>query len=79
MKFNEKVTVDRSKATNKYEYTYDIYGFNVTTDTSLLPAFFPRTLTQEYGSSMAGPATKIYLPQDSKNIVEFHFRRSERS
>lgn len=28
---------------------------------------------------MAGPATKVYLPQESKSFVEFHFRRSERS
>lgn len=65
MNFNEKVTIDRTKSTYKLQYTYDIFGFNVTSDTSLLPDFFPRQTIVENGSSMAGPPTKIYLPQEA--------------
>lgn len=43
MLFNEKITIDRTKSVDKYQFTYDISGFNVTRDTSFLPNFIPRS------------------------------------
>jgi hypothetical protein len=36
----------------------------------------PRTKLIENGSELASPGMKIFLPETSENIVEFHFRRS---
>jgi hypothetical protein len=62
MTFNEKITINRMEGFSKFQFMYDVAGFNVSSDTSLLPSFFPRKLTYENGSSLAGPANKIYLP-----------------
>ena len=41
MNFNEKIKIFKSIPVS-VQYTYDITGFNVTSDTSLLPSFIPR-------------------------------------
>lgn len=41
MSFNEKIKINRSNPI-AYQYTYDVSGFNVSSDTSLLPSFIPR-------------------------------------
>lgn len=50
MNFNEKIKINKTDSVSKYQYTYDISGFNVTSDTSLLPNFVPRTKSYENGS-----------------------------
>jgi hypothetical protein len=62
MTFNEKIRINRMEGFLKFQFTYDVAGFNVSSDTSLLPSFFPRKLAFENDSSLSGSANKIYLP-----------------
>jgi len=68
MNFNEKIKIFKSIPVS-VQYTYDISGFNVTSDTSLLPSFIPRDPKCQNGSELAGPSMKIFLPPSSTNLV----------